>query len=67
MLSIKLNGKKEYIEDNSSIYSTVLAFKIGQNGIAVALNQQIVTKSDWSNTAIKNNDEILIIKATQGG
>ena len=38
-----------------------------QKGIAVAVNNAIVPKADWLNHQINNNDNILIIKATQGG
>lgn len=37
------------------------------NGIAVALNNLVVPRKDWSTTTISNQDEILIITATQGG
>lgn len=36
-------------------------------GIAVALNQNIVAKSRWSEHVIRPGDQVMIIKATQGG
>lgn len=38
-----------------------------QKGIAVAVNLQIIPKEKWSLYSLNNNDEVLIIKATQGG
>lgn len=38
-----------------------------QSGIAVAINNQIVSKSNWEQTCIADKDNILIIRATQGG
>lgn len=38
-----------------------------QKGIAVALNQSVVPRTEWNNKTIAQNDRILIIKATQGG
>lgn len=38
-----------------------------QKGIAVAVNQTIIPKKDWQHHLLSPNDEILIIKATQGG
>ena len=67
MLSIKLNGKQEELKDNSTVLFAVETKNISQKGIAIAVNQQIITKSNWATTFLKNNDEILIIKATQGG
>lgn len=36
-------------------------------GIAVAINDMVIPKTDWDNTIIQNNDRILIITATAGG
>lgn len=38
-----------------------------QKGVAVALNQSVVPRTEWNSKAIAPNDRILIIKATQGG
>lgn len=38
-----------------------------KKGIAVALNQSVIPKSEWEQTPIKENDNILVITATQGG
>jgi len=67
MLSIKLNGDTVEMEEEASALSALQKLNIDQNGIAVAVNNQIITKTNWAQTALKNNDEILIIKATQGG
>ncbi len=44
----------------------------GQNvmdsrGIAVAINNQVISKSNWAVTTLKENDKIIIITATAGG
>jgi sulfur carrier protein len=36
-------------------------------GIAVALNSTVVPRMMWTEKEVKENDRILIIKATQGG
>ncbi|WP_199768572.1 sulfur carrier protein ThiS [Sphingobacterium sp. HMA12] len=36
-------------------------------GVAVALNNQVIPKDDWSKTQLQSNDQILLITATQGG
>ena len=37
------------------------------SGIAVAVNNTIIPKNLWEQTPVKENDQILIITATQGG
>ena len=39
----------------------------GTNGIALAVNEKVVPKTDWERFPLNDNDKILIIKATQGG
>jgi sulfur carrier protein len=41
--------------------------KIDDKGIAIAVNFTVIQKSDWGKTKLKENDNITIIKATQGG
>ena len=38
-----------------------------KKGIAIALNNSVVTKANWQKTQLKENDKITIITATQGG
>jgi sulfur carrier protein len=37
------------------------------NGMAFAVNDKVIPKTDWDKMELKDNDKILIIKATQGG
>ena len=36
-------------------------------GMAVAVNQQIISRSDWNEFPLSENDSITLIQATQGG
>jgi sulfur carrier protein len=38
-----------------------------QKGIAVAVNSSVIQKTGWAHHYLTNRDEVLIIKATQGG
>jgi len=38
-----------------------------RKGIAVALNNRVIPKDQWTSTLLHHNDHILIITATQGG
>jgi sulfur carrier protein len=38
-----------------------------QQGIAIAINNQVIAKSQWNNTQLAPNDQVTIIRATQGG
>ena len=40
---------------------------LDKKGTAVALNGEVIPKSNWSEHTLQENDQILIITATQGG
>lgn len=67
-MEITLNNQKLIISEEESLQDLVFA-QLGekQNGIAIAVNNAVVPKKDWSSTHLNENDSILIIKATQGG
>jgi sulfur carrier protein len=38
-----------------------------KSGIAVAVNNTVIKKTDWDQTLLGENDKILVISATKGG
>ncbi|MDP5230978.1 MAG: sulfur carrier protein ThiS [Cellulophaga sp.] len=67
MITVKVNNLSKKISEQISVADLLLQLKQTEYGIAVAINEQIITKKDWSSKVINNQDDILIIQATQGG
>jgi sulfur carrier protein len=67
-MEITLNNAIHKINKGDSLYDIVFA-QLGekQNGVAVAINNTVIPKKNWHTTLLNQNDNILIIKATQGG
>jgi sulfur carrier protein len=67
-MEIILNNRPETIKQDASLDEIVTA-RLGEKkkGIAVAVNETVVPKDLWQSTILKTNDNVLIIKATQGG
>lgn len=66
-MNIFINSeKKEFSGKNIADLSVILNIA-NTTGIALALNEKVITKNDWEKTLLKENDKIIIIKATQGG
>ena len=67
-MDITLNNQTHTITESLTLLDFVFS-QIGekQNGIAVALNNNVIPKQNWQTTQLNSNDNILIIKATQGG
>ncbi|MEP5254699.1 MAG: sulfur carrier protein ThiS [Winogradskyella arenosi] len=67
MIAIKVNQEVHHILENTTLQAFVENLKIQTNGIAIAINNAVVRKTDWSSRLLQNNDDILIIRSTQGG
>lgn len=67
-MEILLNNQPKQIAAQQSVQQ-LLNEVVGekQKGIAVAINNTVVPKTLWSQRFIAESDNILIIKATQGG
>mgnify|MGYP002712240043 CR=1 FL=1 len=66
-MNIQLNNKPIEVQHSISIEELINSQTISSKGIAVAVNGSVVSKSEWQNVKIKENDNIIIITATQGG
>ena len=67
-MTISINNQTIEVEAQTKLSNLVFQ-QVGENskGIAVAINGQEIPKDSWMETPVKENDELLIIKATQGG
>jgi len=65
---IFINDEKKVIESGATLLRLLqLNDLLQKKGIAVALNGGVVSRSNWNNVELKENDKILIISATRGG
>lgn len=67
-MTITINNKQVEVVAEEALQQIVFD-QIGENakGVAVAINGQVIPKDSWVETKVSENDDILIIKATQGG
>lgn len=68
-MELKINQQIKQFDAESLSVQSLLDLEIPnkQNGIAVAINNTVVPKINWSRHFVSETDEILIISATQGG
>ncbi len=65
---ISINGVEEHVSD--VILLSLLkrkGFDLKSRGVAVAVQDQLARKRDWSEFHLKNGDRVEIITAAQGG
>ncbi|RXK80765.1 sulfur carrier protein ThiS [Filimonas effusa] len=67
-MTIILNNSPKEIAERATLESIVAA-ELGskRNGVAVAVNNTVIPKTQHDSYIVQPNDTILIIKATQGG
>lgn len=68
LMDIKLNNQHTTLPDHFTLQQLLdLVIPNTQKGIAMAVNSMVIAKTEWDKHLLKNNDDVLIIKATQGG
>lgn len=67
MIHITVNNTSYQCKEKSFLEEVLTHANISENGIAIAVNQEVISKKDWKTFQLNDNDSILIIKATQGG
>ncbi len=68
-MELKINNQNKTFAPDCLTIQALLDLEIPnkQNGIAVAINNTVIPKSNWNSHHLNETDDILIISATQGG
>lgn len=66
-MEIILNGERTEISSNTTLSQLVETMAKDTSGMAVAVNNSVVPKSDWESTQLNPGDKVLLIIASQGG
>ena len=68
-MKIRVNGKEKTVRQNLNVYDLLTALELNptQAGIAVAVDREVIPKTTWQSTELRENSEVEIIRAVQGG
>lgn len=67
-MEVTVNQQNFIVLDSCSVDQLLEnVLNIPAKGVAVAINHNIVPKTDWSSQLLRSGDQIMLIKATQGG
>jgi sulfur carrier protein len=68
-MELKINNQIKQFPLDSLTVQALLDLEIPekQNGIAVAINNTVIPRTNWNSHFLNPTDDILIISATQGG
>ena len=67
-MELLVNNKPENLPSGGKLYQLLLQLGIAdKRGIAVAVNNAVITRTDWDSYILNEKDKITIIRPTQGG
>ena len=68
-MKIRINGEAKEVRLNINIHDLLIALELNptQAGIAVAVDREVIPKTKWQATELRENSEVEIIRAVQGG
>jgi sulfur carrier protein len=66
-VKIFVNGTAREVPDGATVASVVTEVTKATSGVAVALNDEVVSKGAWGGTGLRGDDRIEVLTAVQGG
>ena len=67
-MTIQINNEERVIPDGTTVTDVVFTIlQLQPAGMALAINDSIVPRSQWDSTALQPNDKMLVIRASKGG
>ncbi len=67
-MKVYVNNEPQEISSGTSLFSILSELNLSEaKGIAVAVNDEIVFRQNWSSHTLQENDKLTVIRATQGG
>jgi len=68
MIEVYINQETFHIPVSATLAGILPLLKIGRpDGIAIAVNDDVIPKREWDAHMLHASDKIFVIRATQGG
>ena len=64
-MKIRINNKETDVQAES-LLDLAKELSLPERGVAVAVNNHMIPRTDWQQTTLKDDDNIVIIKAVCG-
>lgn len=66
-MMVQINGATHEVADGTTVAQAVRTLTAATTGVAVALNDEVVTRGAWETTALRERDRVEVLTAVQGG
>ena len=68
MPEVSINQQKFQFPEDGRLADVLPLLEIRQaDGIAIAVNEEVVPSRDWAGHMLREGDRVFVIRATQGG
>jgi len=66
-VKIFVNGEARELPEGASVAEVVATVTAAPSGVAAALNDEVVRRSQWTATTVREADRLEVLTAVQGG
>ncbi|WP_431044873.1 sulfur carrier protein ThiS [Streptomyces sp. P1-3] len=66
-MTVSVNGEPREIPDGLTLDRLVATFTAAPSGVAAAVNETVVPRSQWPTTRLGDGDRVEVLTAVQGG
>ena len=66
-MKVTVNGEAATVDDGVTVDALAASILDRPKGVAVAVNGEVVPRSEWSSTTLCNDDRVEVVTARQGG
>ena len=68
-MKININGEEKSVVQDINVYDLLIMMELDpkQSGIAVAIDREVIPKSQWKSFVLEEGSDVEMIRAVQGG
>ncbi|TMQ94574.1 sulfur carrier protein ThiS [Actinomadura soli] len=66
-MKVIVNGEPRELPDGASVAEAVASVTEAASGVAAAVNDEVVRRSAWAATTLRDADRLEVLTAVQGG
>jgi sulfur carrier protein len=67
MIQIQVNGESQYVAANATVVALIAQLELAQERLAIELNLDILPRTKWHETVLREGDKLEIVHFVGGG
>lgn len=67
LITIVINNQSHQVASQSNLTQIINQFELPEMGCVLAINNNVVPRSEWANTVLSQGDSISLFQAIAGG